>query len=55
MISLSREEIRRLLARLCWAMPPPPAFVLAWSLWRRRHQWRAKCCHYKMRGAAAPA
>lgn len=55
LVRLSREEVRRLLARLCWAAPPPPAFVLAWSVWRWRHQWRARRCHYKKRGAAVTA
>jgi hypothetical protein len=28
--------------------------VLAWSAWRRRHQHRARECHYKKRGANLP-
>ncbi|WP_207622092.1 hypothetical protein [Alienimonas californiensis] len=28
--------------------------VLAWSRWRRRHQYAAMLCHYKARGHTAP-
>ena len=42
-------EVRRLLNRLVWAESPPPAFTLHWSRWRRRHQARARQCHYKRR------
>ena len=42
-------EVRRLLYRLLWAQPPPAAHVLRWSQWRRRHQARAKRCHYRRR------
>jgi SRSO17 transposase len=42
-------ELRRLLWRLVWARPPAPAHILAWSLWRRRHQQRARRCHWYRR------
>jgi len=42
-------ELRRLLWRLVWARPPDPEHVLAWSQWRRRHQQRARRCHWKRR------
>jgi hypothetical protein len=42
-------EVRRLLWRLLWAQPPPAAHTLAWSTWRRRHQARARRCHYRRR------
>jgi SRSO17 transposase len=46
---LSVPEARRLLARLLF----PPACslprVLAWSLWRRQHQYRACLCHSRRR------
>jgi hypothetical protein len=29
----------------------PPRFVLAWSIWRRRHQAIARACHSKRRRA----
>ena len=51
LIPLTVPEVRRLLWRLIWRTPPPPAFVLAWSLWRRRHQARARRCHYQRRVA----
>jgi hypothetical protein len=42
-------ELRRLLWYLVWAQPPDPEHVLAWSAWRRRHQQRARRCHWKRR------
>jgi len=41
--------VRRLLCRLVWGRPPPPEHALGWSLWRRRHQARAKRCHDRRR------
>jgi hypothetical protein len=41
LVPLTVPEVRRLLWRLVWARPPDPAQVIAWSLWRRRHQQRA--------------
>ena len=49
LIPLTVPEVRRLLTRLVWPQTPPPDFVLYWSWWRRRHQARAKQCHYKRR------
>ena len=40
-------EIRRLLWRLVLRVPRGVRRVLAWSHWRRRHQWTAQCCHYR--------
>jgi hypothetical protein len=42
-------EIRHLVWRLVWAVKPIIAAVLGWSAWRRRHQARAKTCHYHRR------
>jgi hypothetical protein len=42
-------EVRRLLGRLVWGRPPPPEQALHWSVWRRRHQARAKRGHYRRR------
>jgi hypothetical protein len=42
-------EVRKLLGRLVWSRPPPPDHALGWSIWRRRHQARAKRCHYRRR------
>jgi SRSO17 transposase len=48
LIELSVNEIRRLHATLtCPAHPH--GHVLAWSRWRRRHQARARLCHYRRR------
>ena len=53
-IALTLPEVRRLLCRLLWVWRPAPRLVLAWSCWRRRHQLRAKRCHYRRRGATCP-
>jgi hypothetical protein len=42
----SVPEIRRLLVALVWRLTPDPNRVLRWSLWRRRHQARARRCHW---------
>lgn len=54
LVSLSAAELRRLLARLVWRARHSIAHVLHGSRWRRRHQWRAKCCHYRRRGCVMP-
>lgn len=54
MIRVSVPEVRKLLLRLVWAFVPVAERVLAWSVWRRRHQHRARECHYKRRGAKPP-
>jgi hypothetical protein len=40
-------EIRYLLARLLLRSPTRPAFITAWSLWRRTHQADAENRHYR--------
>ena len=45
----SVPEIRRLLAALVLEHAPARQFVLAWSLWRRRHQADAAAAHYRRR------
>jgi hypothetical protein len=45
----SVPEIRYLLARLLLTPITQPAFVLAWSFWRRRHQAKAAEAHYRAR------
>ena len=47
LVALTVAELRRLLARLVWRPPVDPAFTLAWSLWRRRHQATARRTHYQ--------
>ena len=43
----SVPEIRYLLARILIRPPSRKPFILAWSLWRRRHQANATISHYK--------
>jgi len=45
----SVPEIRYLLARLLLKPPLGRTFIVAWSLWRRRHQASAAVSHYKRR------
>jgi hypothetical protein len=47
-------EVRKLLLKLVWAFVPDAERVLAWSVWRRHHQHRARECHDKKRGAKPP-
>uniref|UniRef100_UPI0039082422 IS701 family transposase n=1 Tax=Ralstonia syzygii TaxID=28097 RepID=UPI0039082422 len=54
LIALSLQEIRRLLCGLAWRARQSIEQVLAWSRWRRAHQWRAQQCHYRARGCAPP-
>jgi hypothetical protein len=42
-------EVRRLLVALVWQLTPDSNRVLRWSLWRRRHQARARRCHWRQR------
>jgi hypothetical protein len=51
---VSVPGVRKLLLMLVWSFVPPAERVLAWSLWRRRHQHRARECHYRKRGAKPP-
>ena len=47
-------EVRKLLLRLVWDRLTPADQALAWSAWRRRHQHRARRCHYRKHGAQPP-
>jgi hypothetical protein len=49
LLPLTVAEIRRLLAALVWRLADDPGVVLAWSGWRRRHQARARRCHWRRR------
>ena len=49
LIPLMVPEVRRLLTRLVWTETQQPDFIPCWSWWRRRHQARARQCHYKRR------
>jgi hypothetical protein len=46
MVRWSVQEIRRLACRLAQCRIEP-AFVIAWSVWRRCHQARARQAHLK--------
>jgi len=48
MINLTMNEIRRMHAILCRPVHPH-GHHLHWSAWRRRHQARARHCHYQRR------
>ena len=48
LIPLTVPEVRWLLYHLIlWQSGPSAKSVLEWSRWRRRHQARARLCHYK--------
>src|SRR5215217_6905201 len=49
LLPLTLPEVRRLLCSLLLAKLPEERAVLSWSCWRRRHQLRAKRCHYRRR------
>jgi SRSO17 transposase len=50
LIALTCNEIRRLLTVLIIEPARVLACPLAWSQWRRRHQYRAQISHYRRRG-----
>jgi len=54
LIRLSVPEVRKLLLKVVWAYVPPAERTLAWSVWRRRHQHRARVSHYRKRRAKPP-
>ncbi|BAI74602.1 transposase (plasmid) [Azospirillum sp. B510] len=49
LLPLTVPEIRRLLHHLVAWTQPDRAAVIAWSLWRRRHQQRARRSHWRRR------
>ena len=49
LLPLTVPEVRRLLWHLVWPSRPDIAAALAWSRWRRRHQQRARRCHWQRR------
>jgi len=49
-IPLTRNEIAHLPAVIIPA-PRGTAHRMRWSAWRRRHQYRARTCHYKRQAA----
>jgi hypothetical protein len=52
---LSVPELRHLLTAMLWRGWHGVEHLLHWSEWRRRHQFRAMCCHYRKRGSTLPA
>jgi SRSO17 transposase len=54
-IPLTRNEIAHLLATLIIAPAHSPGHRLHWSHWRRRHQHRARTCHYRRQTAQEQA
>jgi SRSO17 transposase len=50
-IPLTRNEIARLLSGTASSPPASTARRLRWSRWRRRHQHRARACHYQRQAA----
>jgi hypothetical protein len=54
MVRLSVPEVRRLLVEVAWALAADVTFTLAWSQWRRRHQYFANLAHYRRRIAKPP-
>ena len=53
LLPLTVPEVRRLLWGVVWGRRPAAEASLRWSWWRRRHQARAKRCHYQRRLARA--
>ena len=49
LLPVTVPEVRRLLRGLVWQSAPPAVVILHWSRWRRRHEQRAKRCHYQKR------
>ncbi len=47
LITLTVNEFRRLFDALLLATHHTVTSLLAWSRWRRRHQYRARLCHYR--------
>jgi hypothetical protein len=50
---LTCNEVQHLLATRLTLPTDDLGYRLRWSLWRRRHQARARACHYQ-RQAAQP-
>jgi len=54
MIPLTRNEIAHLAAVLILQHRHDVTRRLRWSAWRRRHQYRARACHYRRQAASDP-
>ena len=53
-IPLTRNEIAALFGTLITGPVNDARHRLRWSAWRRRHQHRAKTCHYQRQAARGP-
>lgn len=49
LITLTVNEFRRLFDAILLATTHTMTALLAWSRWRRQHQYRARFCHYRRR------
>ena len=54
LIPITRNEIAWLLEPLIAGPAHDPRHRIRWSLWRRRHQYRARACHYQRQAAHDP-
>ena len=54
LIGLTCNEIQHLFAALVIRPVADAAHRLGWSMWRRRHQARARTCHYRRQAAWQP-
>jgi hypothetical protein len=54
LIPLTCNEIQHLFAAVLVQPTGDLAHRLRWSLWRRRHEARARTCHYRRRAALQP-
>jgi SRSO17 transposase len=54
LIGLTCNEVQHLLATLLICPAGDLGHRLRWSLWRRRHQARARTCHYQRQAAQQP-
>jgi hypothetical protein len=48
---LTCNEVQHLFAALVDASAAEAGHRLRWSVWRRRHQARARTCHYRRQAA----
>lgn len=53
-VPLSVPELRHLLTHLLWRGWHGVDHLLLWPCWRRKHQFRALCCHYRIRDSPPP-
>jgi SRSO17 transposase len=54
LVGLTCNEVQHLFAALAAQPAGDPRHRLRWSLWRRRHQARARTCHYQRQAAQQP-